>query len=62
MTYITILALNIVLFTYCPRLQNVDILEMYQVEGSHSGLVRAPAKRLGAQKAPPGFESLSLRQ
>ena len=32
------------------------------MEGSHSGLVRAPAKRLRAQKVLRGFESLSLRQ
>ena len=34
MTYITILALNIVLFTYCPRLQNVDILEFLSKKNS----------------------------
>ena len=32
------------------------------MEGSHSGLVRAPAKRLGRVNRPRGFESRSLRQ
>ena len=31
-------------------------------EGSHSGLVRAPAKRLPGLKLGRGFESHSLRQ
>src|SRR5258708_22489959 len=30
--------------------------------GSHSGLVRPPAKRVGAVEASRGFESLPLRQ
>src|SRR6185312_2305532 len=29
--------------------------------GSHSGLVRPPAKRVGAVEVPRGFESLPLR-
>ena len=31
------------------------------VEGSHSGLVRPPAKRVGGDELPRGFESRSLR-
>ena len=30
-------------------------------EGSHSGLVRPPAKRVGGDELPRGFESRSLR-
>src|SRR5207302_3237516 len=30
--------------------------------GSHSGLVRPPAKRVGAVEVPRGFESLPLRR
>ena len=32
------------------------------MEGSHSGLVRPPAKRVGGVELPRGFESHSLRQ
>ena len=31
------------------------------MEGSHSGLVRPPAKRVGGVELPRGFESHSLR-
>ena len=34
---------------------------MISLEGSHSGLVRPPAKRLGGVEPPHGFESHSLR-
>jgi tRNA-2-methylthio-N6-dimethylallyladenosine synthase len=33
-----------------------------RLEGSHSGLVRPPAKRVGGDELPRGFESRSLRQ
>ena len=32
-----------------------------QAEGSHSGLVRPPAKRVGGVEPPRGFESRTLR-
>ena len=31
------------------------------MEGSHSGLVRPPAKRVGGVEPPRGFESRTLR-
>ena len=45
--------------------QRVAILEKphtgFHAEGSHSGLVRPPAKRVGGVEPPRGFESRTLR-
>ena len=39
----------------------VRTLEYDSAEGSHSGLVRPPAKRVGGVEPPRGFESRTLR-
>ena len=44
-----------------PRTTSLCYIEGSLTEGSHSGLVRAPAKRLGGENLSRGFESHSLR-
>src|SRR5437870_3355656 len=52
----------------CPSRRGWPLVSLYSVlvfpglGGSHSGLVRPPAKRVGAVEAPRGFESLPLRR
>jgi hypothetical protein len=50
----------------CPSSGRSDglysVLVFPGLGGSHSGLVRPPAKRVGAVEASRGFESLPLRQ
>ena len=45
-----------------PLVSLYSVLVFPGLGGSHSGLVRPPAKRVGAVEAPRGFESLPLRR
>ena len=49
------------LFTWLIKKGVGLILGYKDKEGSHRGLVRPPAKRVGGEKSPRGFESRTLR-
>ena len=53
---------TIIFSLYISNDQNIGN-NVYRVdlEGSHSGLVRPPAKRVGGDEPPRGFESRTLR-